>query len=589
MTIVYLIVLGIFFFWITNLSNRILDLERKLGQKSVPAQEYKPQNLTQTTPSEVVQRVNVQNQTFQPVSNAVYEKSAFEKFVDWLKEEWLLKLGIFLVLLGIGWFVTYAFANNWIGPKGRITLGLGAGILILIFGYWRIRHYLYQGGVFLVFGSTTIILTLFAAREVYQFFTPVTALAIMFLSTALVALISVKYKTQALAIASLVLATSAPFFVNITNWDYPALFLYLLIVVMGVIWIVNLTAWRVLVLIALLIMSAYSAPHFLNAVSTDQGILIIFAYIFTAIFFVSSVASILRYGQTLAYQEKEADTITIIGNGIFLWFWIWTAVAENWQSLILSAWTIVFLVGGFLVFRKTQYALPFYAFSAVGVSYIATATAITLDGSVLIIALVFEILALVTVSMLAIKNISLAKNLTWLMIAPMVLSLQSFEPRKWLEPINEHFFVLLILGLSLSGLGIYFYNRTNNQIDNSASKQKEFEVILIMFGSLYLYALVWYVLHALNISDDTATMISLFIYTLIGLSAYFYGKFNTKKVLVIYGAILLVFVVGRLLLIDVWHMELAGRVVTFIVIGILLISTAFIKSKKKDNELYIKV
>ena len=42
-------------------------------------------------------------------------------------------------------------------------------------------------------------------------------------------------------------------------------------------------------------------------------------------------------------------------------------------------------------------------------------------------------------------------------------------------------------------------------------------------------------------------------------------------------------VVAKLLLIDVWNMELALRIVTFVVIGILFVSTSFIgKSKRND-------
>ncbi len=120
--------------------------------------------------------------------------SASERFAAWIKEDWLLKLGALLLLIGFGWLATYAFLNNWIGPMGRIALGIIAGALFILLGWWRIQKYLHQGGVFLVLGSTTILLTTFAARQVYDFFTPFSALAIMFLSTAFVALASVKYR-----------------------------------------------------------------------------------------------------------------------------------------------------------------------------------------------------------------------------------------------------------------------------------------------------------------------------------------------------------------------------------------------------------
>ena len=66
-------------------------------------------------------------------------------FVKWLKEDWLQKLGSLLLLIGLGWFTTYAFMNNWIGPVGRITLGLILGLVVLVLGHFRIKKYLNQG------------------------------------------------------------------------------------------------------------------------------------------------------------------------------------------------------------------------------------------------------------------------------------------------------------------------------------------------------------------------------------------------------------------------------------------------------------
>jgi uncharacterized membrane protein len=75
------------------------------------------------------------------------------------------------------------------------------------------------------------------------------------------------------------------------------------------------------------------------------------------------------------------------------------------------------------------------------------------------------------------------------------------------------------------------------------------------------------------------------IYTIIGIISYLYGLAIGKRVLQLYGGTLIGFVVGRLLLVDVWRMELAGRIVTFFLIGALLVSTAFLGKKKKGPSL----
>ena len=84
-------------------------------------------------------------------------------------------------------------------------------------------------------------------------------------------------------------------------------------------------------------------------------------------------------------------------------------------------------------------------------------------------------------------------------------------------------------------------------------------------------------------TPDMATMATLMIYTILGLIAYFAGLYGNDMARRTYGMALLAFVVVRLLLIDVWNMELFGRVVTFLAIGVLLMSTAFLTKKKKHE------
>ncbi len=41
---------------------------------------------------------------------------------------WLNRIGIVAILVGVSYFLKYAFENNWIGPSGRVVIGLLAGI-----------------------------------------------------------------------------------------------------------------------------------------------------------------------------------------------------------------------------------------------------------------------------------------------------------------------------------------------------------------------------------------------------------------------------------------------------------------------------
>jgi len=502
-----------------------------------------------------------------------------ERFVAWLKEDWLMKLGAMLLLIGFGWLTTYAFLNNWIGPMGRIALGIVAGALFILLGWWRIRKYVHQGGVFLVLGSTTILLTIFAAREIYDFFTPLSALIVMFLSTAFVALASVRYNNRALALASLILASIAPLLTNAPTTDYVGLFSYLFVVTLGAIWIVALTGRRELTTAALVMITLYSLPHLASFTSADKGTLLLFAYAFAAVFFLTNTAGILK----LKDKEIIPDLVTAAGNGLFLLSWIMIAAQDEWKSLIISAWMIVFAVGAFLIFRITQRREPFYIYAGVGIAMLVAATSAELKGATLTIAYAIEsgIISLIAYAIL--RDIKIAERISLLLIGPVILSVSSITSRAWLTSvIHKDFFVLLILALTLLGLGAFFLRRVKEVEDKDP---KQLNATLLVVGSAYAYILLWLSLHAGLHNDNTAVMVSLVVYTIIGLICYFYGLANGKNGLRLYGGALVGFVVGRLILVDVWRMEIAGRIVTFFLIGALLVSTAFLGRKRQNKSL----
>lgn len=502
-----------------------------------------------------------------------------KRFGEWIKEDWLMKLGALLLLIGFGWLASYAFLNDWIGPMGRIALGISAGVFILLLGWWRINKFIHQGSVFLVLGSTVMLLTIFAARELYDFFTPLTALIIMFLSTAFVALSSVKHNNRSLALASLLLAGVAPLLTNTLDPNFEALFAYLFVVTVGAIWVVAITGWRILTAAALVLITLYSLPHF-GYTSADTGVLLLFAYAFAGLFFITNTLGILK----LKGKEIIPDLVTAAGNGLFLLVWIVTAAPDEWQSLIMSAWMVVFAAGAFMLFRATERREPFYVYLGVGIGMLAAATAAELSGATLTIAYTIESGIIPLVAYYVLRDIRIVQKISFLLIGPVILSFGSMSSSAWRTGVfNENFFVLFTLAATFLFLALFFLQQNNEEKDEQKTK---FSAIMFVINSIYVYILIWMSLHASSMSNDSATMISLLIYTIVGLATYTYGRLHDSKAIRIYGAILLGFVVGRLLLVEVWRMELSGRIITFFLIGSLLMGTAFFGRKKaKPDEL----
>jgi uncharacterized membrane protein len=529
-------------------------------------------------------------------------ENALSRFFVWLKEDFMVKLGAFLLLLALGWFVSYAIQNDWIGPMGQIALGVLVSVSVMVLGVWRIQTHPHQGGIFTVLGSAGVLLTIWAAREIYDFFTPGSALFLMALAVVFVAFVAVRYDRNSLALGGLTLAALAPLFTNSPFPNVAGLNTYLVLVVLGTLWVVYKRGWSNLTFAALVIVFLYGMPWLAFGLATgDRDIALFFAFLFTAIFFIANILGLIANENE---ENRKAHIAIAVGTGLYLIAWVTTAADEHWQSLLFAMWMLVFSVGSFIVYRVIESRVPFYIYGAASVALLAAATAAELEGPVLTIAFTIEVALLVFLTSLLLRDARTTSILAWLFIGPILLSLESLDSSAWHEGIlHDDFFVLVTLGLSLAVVARFLYEKWQDT-DGKATTV----AVLTIVASLYGLGLIWLVLHAgayefesypsyydaMYYGGETgyyvpdvsaygrATMLSLIIYTLIGLILFIAGKRRGRTAFVWGGGILLGLVVGRLLLVEVWQMELVIRILTFVVIGILLISTAFIRKQRKE-------
>lgn len=503
------------------------------------------------------------------------EPSGIDAFFAWCREDWLLKVGAGLLIIAFAWFVTYAFMNNWIGPFGRIMCGLFAGAAFLTLGGWRIRTHGHQGGVFLVVGSTVVLLTVFASRAAFEYpiFSAEMALGTMFLSTLVVAVMSVRYNRPVLAHASLLLASIVPLLTVPESASAVGLFTYLMVITIGSVLIVLITGHRSLLVTSLAITATYSLPFLENGGGVDGPVLLVYAFAFAALYFLMQTTALLRQPAL-----RTSDLIIAPGIGLFVLVWIVAVVPETWQSLLLAAWTLVFAVGSFVIARRLELPVLMYLYAGIGLAFLAAATAAELSGYSLAIAFTFEVAAVVLSAWWLWKDVRVLRAVVWLFGLPVILALPYLDPQLWRGGLPAAELVVLS---GLAGVliltGMYFL------LVARRTQEKETQSVggtLAIVGSILVYVLLWRILHVF-FPDDMAVTLALATYTVSGIAAYISGHRSNITALRWYGGLLIALVVGRLLLIDVWEMAIAGRIVTFGVVGVLLMSTAFMAKQKK--------
>lgn len=559
----------------SNIFSRLRRIEENLGINKSESESAQSSNevessdqMTETVPKPLGPSHDTEAQT---------EGS---DIIAWIREDWLMKVGALLILIAFGWFVSYAFAQGWIGPVGRISLGLTVGAGVMAFGMYYTSKSKNKGVVTTVLGSTIILATLMAGQYIYNFFEPFTTLIVMLVVSMIVAVFSVIEKTKALAFSSLILGLLTPVLVS-ADLAAVAVLSYIAAVVAGTLWIVILTKWRNLTIVALLGTFLYSLEYILPW-SSEEQVVFYFAIGFAVVFFGINIYTYLRD----SIKSHASDVVVTLGTGFFLLVWILKSLESSMQSIVLLASAVVFGAVAYVLYRSTDSLAAFSGYLAVAITFLATATWFEFSGAVLTIVYSLEIFTLITLfSTFVMEKKETSRLLSLLYIVPVSLSFtQIFSPSWDTGILHVDAVALLILTAIFLLSAMHFYEHVESG-DDSEDDQYVFTKMYAIAAAVYASVLLWLSLHAVNsLSLDMATAIALLVFTVVGLYLYFRGKRDDHQFILYLGLIYVWGVIARLMFVEFWLMDTTGKIVTFLIIGGLLFATAFLEPEDVIDE-----
>src|SRR5579862_7068730 len=115
-----------------SLTARIYQLEQKVGISPHETQPAKPESrIAPPQPYPVTPRVSSPTPS-PPLLSRNQTTTGSEALESKIGKFWLNRIGILAILIGVSYFIKYAFDNGWIGPSGKITLGILAGIGLVL-------------------------------------------------------------------------------------------------------------------------------------------------------------------------------------------------------------------------------------------------------------------------------------------------------------------------------------------------------------------------------------------------------------------------------------------------------------------------
>jgi uncharacterized membrane protein len=186
--------------------------------------------------------------------------------------QWFNRIGILAVLIGVAWFLKLAFDNHWIGPLGRVMIGLLAGAALIA---WSERFHRRGFAVFSyslkAIGSGTLYLSLWAAFQLYALMPAGAAFAAMIAVTAFNGFMAWMQDAELLALYAIAGGLSTPLLVSTGGNHEVTLFSYLLTLDFAVLVLVVLRPWSRLLFASFIGTALFVLAWWTSFYSQDQA------------------------------------------------------------------------------------------------------------------------------------------------------------------------------------------------------------------------------------------------------------------------------------------------------------------------------
>ncbi len=331
------------------------DLERSAGIVPAAAEPALTSAEPETVKQERVAPGPMLKQTIKP-------KRDSSEFEVRMGQKWLLIIGILTMVFGVGYFLKYSFEQGWVGPAGRVALAYVWGIVFLVAGDWFRRKDLEKFGLPLIGGGIAVLyFSTFAAFQIYQLFDQTLSFSVMVLITMLACTLAIRYDTKWLAVMGLIGGFLTPVLLTTGQDNQIALMTYMTILNLGLLGIAFYKKWDLLNTLGLaftyLLYTAWFAQHYQTAKFWPAILFLnVFYLIYTFVPFTYQV----RKGEGSAGRE-----IALMGINAFIafaygYFMIRELYGVPWVSIITIFYAAVSLSMASYLFQKGKQTLDVF-------------------------------------------------------------------------------------------------------------------------------------------------------------------------------------------------------------------------------------
>lgn len=160
---------------------------------------------------------------------------------------WLLRVGVLILVTGIGFFLKYSIDNGLLGEQARVALSVLAGVGMIIGGVRLVggKYHLFSQGL-LGGGIAVLYFSVFAAHSFYYLLEAYPTFALMILVTACAATLAIRLDSMLVAIFAIIGGYCTPILLSTGQVNFSGLFSYMLLLGVGILAINWYKQWHLL-------------------------------------------------------------------------------------------------------------------------------------------------------------------------------------------------------------------------------------------------------------------------------------------------------------------------------------------------------
>lgn len=529
------------------------------------------------------------------------QEASDESLESRIGSRWFNRIGILAVLIGVAWFLKLAIDNQWIGPAGRVIIGLLAGAGLIAWSQrFRQRGYAAFSYSLNAIGSGTLYLSLWASFQLYHLLPSGAAFALMVAITAFNGYMAWAQDAELLALYSIAGCLSTPLLLSTGENHEITLFGYLLLMNLAVLWLTALRPWSRLLFTSFLGTVIFVVGWWSGFYSDDQAL--------RTAFFVLCFCVIYALAPRLAQPRMEEsgpmgwDALALlvlpVANAVFGFLCFYnlldqpgTTWTHSWLALAMAAFYLLLLRLPATQYLRAGSQLLAGLHQSTAVVFLTIALPLKAHGRWLTIGWLAEGAALLWVARRS--RSSLQQVLAGLCLLLGLVALLTVNPDAALTPFFNQRFATYAVAIATFAFVAWTAWRAHGQ-QAEDEPQPLLPWLNLAAGSALLVNLL--VLLAVGFEVDSFWWHRCWLGDTNRLEDFqMYAQFTYSAWFMLYGAlllglgiarksaflrwqalVLLVVAIGKVFLVDVSALSAGFRIVSFMGLGALLLGVSFV-------------